>query len=728
MLRHNKIQMERNLVFVLSSNYELVFVGPKLKSVMGYDAEEILGKNIFHYVHPDDCTEVKAEFDDSLRIFSKMCGLDYENLNVDSVFKLITQDHIAAFLENYSKTLRTLAAKRLITYRFKRENGKWCWLESSAIPFLRSNGTIGITISSNDVTDRLIMKKWLESSLKKLNKKSKYENIIRTITQDVHSSINLQKVCDNSVDAIHKNVTGSENVSIHIIDNDYAVIKAYRGYTDAFIERIEKIPYPKDYTWKTIIGEKSIYCADVERDSIIGRVGREIGVKSYLSMPIHSRNSVLGVINISSSKKGMFDNDELMLLEMVAQQIEAAINNARKAEELRKSEKRFRTLFENVPTGVFRLTPDGQILDANPAFIAMLGYSSIEELALHEVENQHFRSDTNWKELKSILEQDGEIKGMESVWNTPDGRKIYVLENITVIKTNDGNILFCEGTVEDITERKVAEVRLKEINLNLEKEIDKRTNELTKVNKSLRKEINERKIKEYELKNSYKQLQALTKHLESVREEERTKISREVHDELGQSLTGLKIDLGLLSKQLTESTDKSQSGEVSERIRNMSALVDYNLQSVRRIAMELRPGLLDDLGTVAAIEWQAQDFEKLTGIKCQLSSETKDLPLDRDVSTALFRIFQEILTNVVRHSKATMVNVSLKEYCGKYMLEVKDNGVGISKDEIAAPQSLGLLGIKERALIFGGDVKIEGIRNKGTTVSVTISKARCAND
>ncbi|MEQ9619051.1 MAG: PAS domain S-box protein [Deltaproteobacteria bacterium] len=725
----NKRNLKKlNLVFEINARYEFVYFDPKIRNVLDYEADELRGKNFLQHVHPDESEYINTEFGKSLEVFSNILDIEYNEFEMDNVFNLIKKEKVAPFLEKFSKTFRTLSANDPITYRFKQKNGDYCWLESVVTPVLNPDGGIGITVRSRDLTDLIKVQESLKFSLRKLSKKSRYENIIRTITQDVHSSIDLQEVFDNAVDAIHRNVAGAENVSIHIIDGENAVIKSYRGYPDTFVDRIKVIPYPKDYTWKTIIDEKLIYCADVDRDSVVGRVGREIGVKSYLSMPIHSRNSVLGVINISSTQKDIFYEDELVLLELISRQIETAINNARKAEKLRKSEERFRTLFENVPTGVYRITPYGQILDANPAFIAMLGYSSMEEFAVHEIENQHFRSDTAWRKVKNILDRDGEIKGMESVWNKRDATEIYVLENITVIKTNDGKILFYEGTVEDITERKVAEDKLKEINMNLEKEIGKRTNELTNANESLRKEIKERRIKEYELKNSYKQLRALTKHLESVREEERTKISREVHDELGQSLTGLKIDLGLLSKQLDENDYESQLGEINERIKRMSALVDSNIQSVRRIAMELRPGVLDDLGTVAAIEWQAQDFEKLTGIECRFNSEVQHIPLNREVSTALFRMFQEILTNVAQHSEATIVNVSLKEQSDKYLLKVEDNGVGILEESITAPQSLGLLGMKERALIFGGTINITGKPKKGTAVLVGVPKGRCTND
>ncbi len=401
---------------------------------------------------------------------------------------------------------------------------------------------------------------------------------------------------------------------------------------------------------------------------------------------------------------------------------------ARTTLELQKSEKRFRSLIENVSTGIYRFTSCGKILDANPAFIRMLGFSSIEELAVNGFENQNFRSELSWEKIKETIEIEGEINGLESVWNKRGGTEIYVLENIYAVRSSDGNVLFYEGTAEDITQRKAEQDKMKEDILYLEKKINRRTAQLMIANDLLRKEVAEKKQKGKELRNSNKQLRALTNHLESVREEERTKISREVHDGLGQSMVCLKIDLESLNKQIKEMCDKPQIEMVNETIKKMAALIDFNIQSVRRIAMELRPGVLDDLGTVAAIEWQAQDFEKLTGIKCIFNSEVKDIPLDRDSSTAIFRIFQEILTNISRHAEATTVKVNIKERRNKYVLQVEDNGIGISTKEISAPQSLGLLGMKERALLIGGNTKIVGKHKKGTKITVTVPMARRGND
>jgi len=225
----------------------------------------------------------------------------------------------------------------------------------------------------------------------------------------------------------------------------------------------------------------------------------------------------------------------------------------------------------------------------------------------------------------------------------------------------------------------------------------------------------ERMRAEKDLRSSREQLRALAVRLQSAREEERTQVAREIHDDLGQKLTALKIDLFWLKKRLP----KDQKLQL-EKIKSMSKLIDMTVKTVKRISTELRPGLLDDLGLAAAIEWQAQDFQNRTGIKCEFNSSLRDIELDRDRSTAVFRIFQETLTNVARHSKATRVEIGLKEDAGRIILIVQDNGRGITKSEIFNAKSLGLVGMSERALLFGGELKISSMPGKGTTVTVTI--------
>lgn len=229
------------------------------------------------------------------------------------------------------------------------------------------------------------------------------------------------------------------------------------------------------------------------------------------------------------------------------------------------------------------------------------------------------------------------------------------------------------------------------------------------------RDITQRKQSEEQLKNSREQLSNLTAYLLSVREEERRRIAREIHDELAQVLTALKMDLFWLSKKLPENQKL-----LYEKTKSMSELVDTTIGKVQKISSELRPGLLDDLGLQAAMEWQAGEFQNRTGIKCEIIFNSKSNKLDQERSTAIFRIFQETLTNVARHANATRVRVRLKENAGNLLMEVRDNGKGITEEQMSSPKSFGLIGIRERIHFFGGEIKMSGVQDKGTAVTVSI--------
>jgi PAS domain S-box-containing protein len=218
---------------------------------------------------------------------------------------------------------------------------------------------------------------------------------------------------------------------------------------------------------------------------------------------------------------------------------------------------------------------------------------------------------------------------------------------------------------------------------------------------------------EQELRASSEQSRNLAVRLLSVREEERTRIAREIHDELGQSLTAVKIDLAWLASRLPR-----QSAPMRERIRSTLELADNIIQSVRRISTELRPGILD-LGLTAAVEWQAQEFQARTGIRCQLRLLAQEV-VAPNASTALFRILQETFTNVARHSAATRAEVVLRKERDRLVLRIRDNGRGFDQTDPSLSGSLGLLGMRERAAMLGGGVNISSAPGKGTSVTAWI--------
>src|SRR5207248_694867 len=241
--------------------------------------------------------------------------------------------------------------------------------------------------------------------------------------------------------------------------------------------------------------------------------------------------------------------------------------------------------------------------------------------------------------------------------------------------------------------------------------------DLYRNNALLLQQIKERLIAEEHLRASQQSLRALASHLQSVREEEWTRIAREIHDQLAQALSGLKMDLAWITSRLPEG-----SKALREKAHSMSGLIDATMESVREIMTRLRPEVLDRLGLAAAIGWQAGEFQRRSGIRCNVALPAEDLLLDTDRSTAVFRIFQELLTNVARHAGATRIDVAVRSESNELVLTVEDNGRGIDAEVARSPKSLGLLGVRERVLPFGGRVDITGVRGEGTRVTVALPK------
>ncbi|MBL7961307.1 PAS domain-containing protein, partial [bacterium] len=227
--------------------------------------------------------------------------------------------------------------------------------------------------------------------------------------------------------------------------------------------------------------------------------------------------------------------------------------------------------------------------------------------------------------------------------------------------------------------------------------------------------ITERILAENKIKQFNQQLRALTSHVESIREEERSNLAREIHDVLGQMLTAIKIDVNLLSTALAGKGYEAAHLEFED----LQKIVDKTIQIVRNIATELRPPVLS-LGIVPAIEWQTREFEKRFHIPCDLQIDIPEIALEEKLSNTIFRTLQEALTNVLRHAKATRIKIQLTKAHAHLVLRIIDNGRGIENAEIENVKSLGLLGMKERALMIGGKLTIEGTHGSGTSVTLEV--------
>ena len=228
-------------------------------------------------------------------------------------------------------------------------------------------------------------------------------------------------------------------------------------------------------------------------------------------------------------------------------------------------------------------------------------------------------------------------------------------------------------------------------------------------------DITQKVIAEEKLIKSRDQLKKLSEHLQAAREEERAKIAREVHDDLGQSLTALKMDLVWLKKNR-----QVRQEILSEKLDSMVDVINQTIKTIQRIGTKLRPKLLDDLGLISAIEWQTREFQNRSGIKCKINLSDDSIDLNNNASLTVFRIFQEALTNIARHSKADSVDVTIKSNAKDFYLSIYDNGVGIPKNKLEASTSIGIIGMKERADIVGGQVQINTDSKKGTEILVVI--------
>lgn len=228
-------------------------------------------------------------------------------------------------------------------------------------------------------------------------------------------------------------------------------------------------------------------------------------------------------------------------------------------------------------------------------------------------------------------------------------------------------------------------------------------------------DITHRKQAEEEKAKTTEQLRQLNVRLQNIREEERTRISREIHDELGQQLTGIKMDISWIDKKIV-----SQDPILQKRISDMTSLIDDTVITVRRIASDLRPSILDDLGLISALEWQTQEFEKRTTIKSNFKNDTVDFNPEQELSTAIFRVYQEALTNIIRHAQATLVETTIEKTENDITLIIKDNGCGFDLNEVKNKHSLGLVGMNERVLLFNGTLIIKSEKSKGTSISLKI--------
>jgi len=356
----------------------------------------------------------------------------------------------------------------------------------------------------------------------------------------------------------------------------------------------------------------------------------------------------------------------------------------------------------------------GGIGEANEAFLRMVGYSRAE------LESGAIRWDQltpeEWRAQDVVavwsLLQSGTVGAFAKEYYRKNGTRFPIIIGAALLEGSD---LEAICFVLDDSARKSAEDALSRLNEQLESRVQERT-------ESLRASEQRAERAARALARSEQQLRALADRLQAVREEERTELAREIHDVLGQELTGLKMDAAWMSRRLA-TRHEHELVAAGVRLGSMRDRIDETIATVRRLATGLRPGVLDDLGLATAIEWQAHEFGSRAGLPIEIEIDDVDLHIDKVRATAVFRIFQELLTNVARHAGATQVQGRLALEDRNILLEVQDDGRGITESEVFGSRSLGLVGIRERVLAFGGEFRVVGSPGQGTRATVRIPVA-----
>src|SRR5205823_6518590 len=407
---------------------------------------------------------------------------------------------------------------------------------------------------------------------------------------------------------------------------------------------------------RVLATKRPAWVLDVTRDDNFPRAGAaaEAGLCAGIAFPVLVGPDVVAVLEFFSPNARAPDRTLLDLLTQIGTQLGRVIERERAAEALREREALLGAVFDQSAVGIAVTDRSARFIRSNRAFQEMIGYDARELRSLSHVDITYAEDLPQNRELMAELARGTRSSyTFEKRYCRKDGRLIWAHVTVSALPAEAGAPQRFVGMVEDVTERKAAEG---------------------------------------ELHRHRAQLRGLAARLEAAREAERARIAREIHDELGQALTALKIDVLWLKKRVLESPP-----ELTRKLDGMTAIIDSTAQGIQRVAAELRPSVLDELGLRAAIEWEAREFATRTGIECRVELPEGQPAVDASRATAVFRIFQEALTNVARHAAATHVLVRLGMTPKALDLTVADNGRGIREGALHDSRSLGLLGMRERA-------------------------------
>jgi len=592
-------------------------------------------------------------------------------------------------------------------------------------------------VSVTDITERV-------RTEEALNRRAAQLALINDIGNKIAAALNLDEVMSRAARLAQESF-GYHHVALFVVDREQEelVMMARAGDFAHLFPSAHRIKLGQGMVGWVGCHDVRLLTNDVRNEPrYVNFYPDLIPTRAELCVPIRVGEETVGVLDVQSPRINAFDENDAMVMETLAAQVAIAMENARLYEavqrelaERKRAEEEIRELNRDLER---RAIEQDALNKASQAVTSTLNLETVLRLVLAEV--------------RSLLGMEGatvllyEPASNELVFAASDGAGSEKLLGVRMPATagiagwimREGQSALVGNAQHDarfypgidaltgLTTRSLLAVPLtfNGAVTGVLETINKVGGDLTghdlemlsAIASSAAIAIENARLFE-EVRTTRELLRGLASHQQAAREEERARMAREIHDEFGQALTALKMDSVWLAKRLSKSQPV-----LSQKVDSMLELIDGTFQMVRRIATELRPGLLDDLGLAAAIEWQAQDFAERAGIKCELCLSDANIAHDRDLATAVFRILQETLTNVIRHAEATQIRVELDDRPDELVLIVQDNGKGITKGQISDHTSLGLIGMRERARFWGGDVEFRGESGQGTTVTVRIPR------
>ncbi len=698
------IENSNDAIIQLSETGIITYASPAAEKISGYADIEIVGKRINEFFHPEGSDFATLYFNQVIqnpgKVFNEYIRLHHKNGNYlwieISVRNLLNNENVKSIIANF----RDITEKKNAEIELKKREEKFRMLIENShdgICLMNAHGYLtymsptaqkitGFTtevVTGKSIFDFLANEKQLHGA--------QFLNKLLQFPGKTFSRINQLRKKNGELINIESNITNLLND-----ENVNAIITNFRDVTERL--KAEEALEKSELNYRTLIeqapdgvfiSDKDDFILDVN-DKGCKMVGYELNQLLNMKVAdlISLENLKSNPINVTEYKEGKTviiernlvrsDGKEIivevsgkMLKDGRYQSFVRDISERKRIEtELQESELNYKLLIEQAPDGVFITSNEHFIQDVNAKGCRMLGYD------LSEFQTMKFYDLISKENLKNQPIKFTELKSGNTI----------VSERILVRK--DGQ----EFPVE-ISAKVLSDGRYQ----------------------SFIRDISERKKTKEELREKNEKLRTLTAYVQNAREEERKYIAREIHDELGQMLTGLKIDISWFGKKL----DPTQK-DLAVKIKEMILLTDETINSVRRIATELRPGILDDLGLEEAIIWQVNEFQNKTGIECNLSGKCDHKIFDPLLSITAFRILQESLTNIRRHAKATRVQIKMDDKLNNFSLEIADNGIGISLTEMKEKKSLGIMGMKERASIIGGMLSISSGQENGTTINIVI--------